>query len=82
MKDYNDNDVRFIRGMIPHHEMAIRMASTEIVYGSNPWAKQLAFSIKAAQKAEIDQMRAWLSQRGLSESGGAGIRCSCLFGIR
>ena len=70
MKDYNGSDVRFIRGMIPHHDRAIGMANAEIVYGSNPWAKQLALRIRAAQQNEIDQMRAWLSQRGLSESGG------------
>ncbi|MDE3749415.1 DUF305 domain-containing protein [Methylobacterium radiotolerans] len=70
MIDYNESDIRFIQGMIPHHEMAVRMAHQEIASGRNPFAKSLALRIMTNQDAEIRAMRAWLAQRGLRESGG------------
>ncbi|HWA20660.1 MAG TPA: DUF305 domain-containing protein [Devosia sp.] len=58
-----DIDVAFICGMIPHHQGAIDMAKAELQYGDDPWAKELAQKIIAAQEAEIAQMRDWLSKQ-------------------
>ena len=39
------------------------MAKAELQYGDDPWAKELAQKIIAAQEAEIAQMRDWLSKQ-------------------
>jgi uncharacterized protein (DUF305 family) len=58
-----DIDVAFICGMLPHHQGAIDMAKAELQYGDDPWAKELAGKIIAAQEAEIAQMRDWLARQ-------------------
>jgi uncharacterized protein (DUF305 family) len=58
-----DIDVAFICGMLPHHQGAIDMAKAELQYGDDPWAKELATKIVAAQEAEIAQMRDWLAKQ-------------------
>lgn len=71
-KDYNAQDAKFIREMIPHHEMAIEMADKQIKKGKNSAAIDLAKSIKSAQEGEIETMRAWLKARDLSENEDGG----------
>jgi uncharacterized protein (DUF305 family) len=58
-----DIDVAFICGMIPHHQGAIDMAKAELQYGDDPWAKQLAQGIIAAQEKEIAEMKDWLGKQ-------------------
>lgn len=58
-----DADVAFICGMLPHHQGAIDMARAELKYGDDPWAKQLAQAIIAAQTNEISQMKDWLAKQ-------------------
>lgn len=56
-------DVAFAKGMIPHHQGAIDMATIEQTYGKNPAMLTLAKQIKQAQTPEIKQMQDWLSKQ-------------------
>lgn len=58
-----DIDVAFVCGMLPHHQGAINMAKAELQYGDDPWAKELAQKVIAAQEAEMAQMRDWLAKQ-------------------
>ena len=56
-------DIAFAKGMIPHHQGAIDMATIEQTYGKNPALLTLAKQIKQAQTPEIKQMQDWLSKQ-------------------
>jgi uncharacterized protein (DUF305 family) len=58
-----DLDVAFVCSMIPHHRGAIAMAKAELAHGDDPWARELAEKIIAAQEAEIADMLAWLEKQ-------------------
>lgn len=58
-----DIDVAFACSMIPHHRGAIDMARAEIEHGDDPWARELAQLIIAAQEREIADMLAWLEKQ-------------------
>lgn len=47
------NDLLYIDGMMPHHEMAVMMAEHELEHGSRPQLKAIAQKIKASQMEEI-----------------------------
>lgn len=55
-----DFDVAFVEHMIPHHQMAVMMASMLKEGTQRPEMKKLADDIVTAQTKEIDQMREWL----------------------
>ncbi|MFZ5535350.1 MAG: DUF305 domain-containing protein [Patescibacteria group bacterium] len=57
-----DFDKAFVEDMIPHHQMAVMMASMLKDGSSRPEMRKLADDIIAAQTSEIDQMRSWLTQ--------------------
>jgi len=59
-----DIDVAFVCSMIPHHRGAIDMAKAELAHGDDPWAKELATAVIAAQEKEIADMLAWLEKQG------------------
>lgn len=68
---FNDADVTFAQGMIPHHEQAIEMA--DIALDPNVAAddnvKEIATRIQGAQDPEIELMKGWLASWGQPEMG-------------
>jgi len=58
-----NSDVDFVRLMIPHHQAAIDMAKTQLLYGKDPQMRRLAQEIITGQQLEIELMRGWLKQR-------------------
>jgi uncharacterized protein (DUF305 family) len=65
--EHPDPDVAFVLGMIPHHQGAIDMAQIQLQYGKDPVNRKLAQEIIAAQRHEIQEMKAWLAARGIPE---------------
>lgn len=53
-------EVRFMTGMIDHHQMAIEMASMCLEKAIHPELSSMCEQIIAAQSAEIQEMQAWL----------------------
>jgi uncharacterized protein (DUF305 family) len=58
-----DSDADFVRLMLPHHQAAIDMAKTQLLYGKDPQMRQLAQEIITDQQSEIELMQHWLKQR-------------------
>jgi uncharacterized protein (DUF305 family) len=58
-----NSDVDFVRLMIPHHQAAIDMAKTLLLYGKDPQMRRLAQEIITEQQLEIELMQRWLKQR-------------------
>ena len=70
--DFNQADVTFIQGMIPHHQQAIDMSDLVLVKeGIHPEVTALAEQIKVAQQPEIDTMNHWLSAWGRDKDAGS-----------
>jgi uncharacterized protein (DUF305 family) len=57
-------DVDFVRAMLPHHQAAIDMAKTQLLYGKDPQMRRLAQEIITDQESEIELMQLWLKQHG------------------
>jgi uncharacterized protein (DUF305 family) len=62
VKPSGDNDVDFVKMMLPHHQAAIDMAKTELMYGKDPQMHRLAQEIITDQQSEIELMQLWLKQ--------------------
>jgi uncharacterized protein (DUF305 family) len=58
LRQASDFDREFMRQMIPHHQMAVMMASM-ILNSEHPEMRSLAQSIIQSQTAEIRQMQQW-----------------------
>ncbi|MFF2184102.1 DUF305 domain-containing protein [Streptomyces sp. NPDC058155] len=65
---FNDADVAFAQGMIPHHQQAVEMAELADDRASGAEIKALAGEIEKAQGPEITTMRSWLKAWGEPES--------------
>lgn len=65
---FNDADVAFAQGMIPHHEQAVEMSTLAAGRASGAEIKTLAGEIEKAQDPEITTMRSWLKAWGEPES--------------
>jgi uncharacterized protein (DUF305 family) len=63
-----DNDVDFVRLMLPHHQAAIDMAKTLLAHGQDPQMRRLAQEIITDQQSEIELMQLWLRQRETKSS--------------
>jgi len=57
-----DSDVDFVTMMLPHHQAAIDMARTQLMYGKDPQIRRLAQEIITDQQSEIELMQLWLKQ--------------------
>ena len=64
---FNDADVTFAQGMIPHHSQAIDMAALAADRTDNPAILDLATRIQGAQDPEIEMMQGWLQTWGHDE---------------
>ena len=63
VKRSGDNDIDFVRLMLPHHQAAIDMAKAQLLYGKDPQMRRLAQEIITDQQLEIELMQRWLQQR-------------------
>lgn len=63
---FNEADVEFAQGMIPHHEQAIEMAEIALdpTVGASEVVTALATRIKGEQDPEIQLMTGWLTTWG------------------
>lgn len=61
---FNDADVAFAQGMIPHHRQAIQMADMATDAAQSAEVRELAADIEAAQAPEIEAMVGWLESWG------------------
>ncbi|MFZ3375593.1 MAG: DUF305 domain-containing protein [Chthoniobacterales bacterium] len=57
------SDVDFVRLMLPHHQAAIDMAKTQLLYGKDAQMRRLAQEIITDQQLEIELMQRWLKQQ-------------------
>ena len=55
-------DHDFVTMMIPHHQGAIDMAKSLLLYGKDPQTRRLAQEIITDQQSEIQLMQLWLTQ--------------------
>lgn len=63
IKRSGSSDVDFVRLMLPHHQAAIDMAKTQLLYGKDAQMRRLAQEIITDQQSEIELMQRWLKQR-------------------
>ena len=61
---YTPDDVRFMQGMIPHHEQALEMARLVAERTNNADVVDIAGRIESSQGDEIEFMNNWLEERG------------------
>ena len=64
IKPSGNSDIDFVNLMLPHHQAAIDMARTQLMYGKDPQMRRLAQEIITDQQSEIELMQLWLKQRG------------------
>lgn len=79
MKPSGNEDTDFANLMLPHHQAAVDMARTELLYGNDPQMRRLAQEIIIDQESEIQLMQLWLSRQKLptkdpSQLQGSGSR--------
>ena len=69
---FNEADITFVQGMIPHHEQATEMAQLIPERTERQELLDLGTAIIDAQTAEIDEMRQMLDEAGAPETADAG----------
>ena len=82
---FNDADVTFAQGMIPHHAQAIEMADIALdsKVGASQKVRDLATRIKGGQDPEIQLMTGWLTAWGqpMQANTGTGHDMSSMDGM-
>jgi len=63
IKPSGESDLDFVRLMLPHHQGAIDMAKSQLLYGKDPQMRRLAQEIITDQQLEIELMHRWLKQQ-------------------
>lgn len=61
---YTEADVRFLQGMIPHHEQALVMTALVRQYATTDAVRQMALRMEISQRDEIALMETWLRTHG------------------
>jgi uncharacterized protein (DUF305 family) len=61
---YNEADVHFMSGMIPHHAQAVLIAGWAASHGARQDVRILCERIVVGQRDEIAMMQTWLGDRG------------------
>jgi uncharacterized protein (DUF305 family) len=69
---FNDADISFIQGMIPHHQQATEMAALVAERSEREELRSFADKIIADQSAEIEEMQGLLAAAGAEEGAGHG----------
>ncbi|HXH59396.1 DUF305 domain-containing protein [Iamia sp.] len=70
--EFNDADVTFVEGMIPHHQQALEMTDLAETNAESDEVKDLAMQIAEAQRPEIETMQGWLEEWGGESDGDMG----------
>lgn len=68
----NAADKKFLKEMVPHHKMAVKMAEVVIKEGSDMRVYALARKIRDGQAKEITEMTSWLTEVGEKPNGSMG----------
>ena len=68
---FDDADVAFAQGMLPHHQQAVEMAQLAADRAADPRVEDLAARIEAAQAPEIETLSGWLDAWGAEATGTA-----------
>src|SRR6185369_7357241 len=76
IKPSGNSDIDFARLMLPHHQAAIDMAKTELVYGKDPQMRRLAQEIIIDQQSETQLMQLWLKDHQIDSPNKNRIRTS------
>jgi uncharacterized protein (DUF305 family) len=63
-RGYNEADVHFMAGMIPHHAQAVLIAGWAKSHGARADVRALCERIVVGQRDEIALMQTWLRDRG------------------
>ena len=74
-----NEDADFANLMLPHHQAAVDMARTELLYGNDPQMRRLAQEIITDQESEIQLMQLWRDRQSVhakdpSQLQGSGSR--------
>ena len=62
---FTEADVRFMQGMIPHHQQALQMTALVNKHATTNAVRQMAFRMEISQRDEIKLMETWLAERDL-----------------
>lgn len=60
---FTEADVRFMQGMIPHHQQALQMTALVKQHASTDAVRQMALRMEISQRDEIELMSTWLRER-------------------